>query len=130
MLRVTCAIIEKKGKILCAQRGEEMNLPLKWELPGGKLEDEETLEECLQREIMEELGLEITILEKLPCNTSYDSNKGIVLIPFRSQIIDGELTLKEHKQIKWLYPEELIKLDWAEADIPIVKHYTKHYHGV
>ncbi len=53
MLQVTCAIIEKNGKILCAQRSEKMNLPLKWEFPGGKIEENESLEACLKREIRE-----------------------------------------------------------------------------
>ncbi len=65
MLQVTCAIIEKNGKILCAQRSEKMNLPLKWEFPGGKIEENESLEACLKREIREELEIETGLYEKL-----------------------------------------------------------------
>lgn len=67
-LRVTCAIIENEGKVLCAQRSEKMNLPLKWEFPGGKVEGDEDLITCLKREIKEELGVEIAVLEQLPSN--------------------------------------------------------------
>ncbi len=65
MIDVTCAIILRDGKILATQRSEKMNLPLKWEFPGGKIEQNETPGNCLQREIREELNLEIELLKKL-----------------------------------------------------------------
>lgn len=68
MILVTCTIIENSGRVLCAQRSEMMPLPLKWEFPGGKTEDNESPEECLKREIREELGIEISIVERLISN--------------------------------------------------------------
>lgn len=65
MITVVCAIIIKDGKILITQRSEFMSLPLKWEFPGGKLEDYESPEECLRRELKEELNINIHVLEKL-----------------------------------------------------------------
>jgi 8-oxo-dGTP diphosphatase len=59
MLKVSCAIIESQGKVLAAQRGPGMNLPGKWEFPGGKVEAGESAEACIRREIREELNLEI-----------------------------------------------------------------------
>ncbi len=130
MTTVTCAIIEQNGKILCAQRGATMDLPMKWEFPGGKQEDGESLELCLQREIQEELGLEISIIEKLPeVQHTYPNKKPIQLIPFHCMLIGGYLTIKEHNQIKWLFPKELRNLNWAEADIPIVNYYILNYDG-
>src|SRR5207253_4899938 len=124
MIVVTCAIIEDNGKVLCAQRIELMNLPLKWEFPGGKLEAGETLETCLIREIKEELGIEISIGEKLPASRhTYSSTKEICLHPFICTIQAGHISLKEHKQIAWVQLFELKQLDWAEADIPILNHY-------
>ncbi len=124
MIEVTCAIIEKEDKVLCAQRSELMNLPLKWEFPGGKLEIGETLEICLIREIKEELGVEISIKEKLPSSShTYNNSKEICLYPFICTIQSGTLILKEHKQVAWLKLNELKKLNWAEADIPILDHY-------
>jgi len=123
MLQVTCAIIENNGKILCAQRSEKMKLPLKWEFPGGKIEEDESLEACLKREIREELGIEIDILEQLPSfKHSYSANFSIELFPFRCKIVSQEIQLAEHKQIKWLSLEELKDLNWAEADVPIVNY--------
>ncbi|SHG08185.1 8-oxo-dGTP diphosphatase [Salegentibacter echinorum] len=127
MLKVTCAIIENNGKVLCTQRSSKMDLPNKWEFPGGKMKDE-TAEECLKREIKEELGVEVKILEQLPSNEhSYSNSKKIKLIPFRCILKTFEITLLEHAQAIWLPLEKIECLDWAKADIPIVKHYIENY---
>ena len=98
--------------------------PLKWEFPGGKQEKGETLEGCLKREIKEELGLDITIREKLQASKhQYTNSKEICLHPFICTVLSGQLALKEHKQITWLPVIELPTLDWAEADIPILNHF-------
>ncbi|MBW3467222.1 (deoxy)nucleoside triphosphate pyrophosphohydrolase [Arthrospiribacter ruber] len=125
-IRVTCAIIVHKGRVLAAQRSEKMHLSLKWEFPGGKVESSENEEECLIREVKEELNLDIDVLEKLSPNVhQYPKKKKIVLIPFLCHYKGGELSLKEHKSAAWLSPSELLNLDWAEADIPIVEEFIK-----
>ena len=125
MIDVTCAIILKENKILVTQRSEKMNLPLKWEFPGGKIENNETAENCLLREIKEELNIEIEILDKLePKSFDYESFS-INLIPFLAKYVAGEITLTEHKEFKWLYTEELRNLDWASADIPVLEEFLK-----
>lgn len=127
-IAVTCAIIENDNKILCAQRSAKMNLPLKWEFPGGKIEDGEDCETCLKREIKEELGVEIEIIERLPSNKHrYSNSKIIELIPFRCSLQTFEIDLFEHSRIRWLAVEELKDLGWAEADIPIVNHYISNF---
>jgi 8-oxo-dGTP diphosphatase len=128
MIRVTCAIIENKNKVLCAQRSALMNLPLKWEFPGGKLEAGESEEDCLIREIREELNLIIGNLERLPANIhTYGEGKIIELIPFKCKLLESSLILKEHAEVQWLAKDELLSLDWAEADIPIVQYYKQHF---
>lgn len=63
MIDVACAIIiDDEGKVLAAQRSESMSLPLKWEFPGGKLSKNETAEDCIVREIQEELNISVTII--------------------------------------------------------------------
>lgn len=105
-----------------------MSLALKWEFPGGKVESDETEEDCLVREIREELNLEIGILERLPSIThSYSAEKIIELIPFKCELVQDDLQLSEHLQVKWLHKEELFSLDWSAADIPIVEYYIKHH---
>lgn len=120
-LRVACAIILINDKILVVQRGEKMNLPLKWEFPGGKIEPNESEEECIRREIKEELTIEIVLLKKLSTTFFEYPNIKIELIPFVAQYLSGKLTLKEHKSYRLLTLSELSNLDWAEADLPIVK---------
>lgn len=125
-LKVVCAIIENNGKILVVQRSETMKLALKWEFPGGKIEENETEIESLKREINEELHIEINPTTRLAPSIHHYPNLSIKLIPFVAQLISGELKLIEHKQALWLSKSELHTLDWAEADIPIVKEYINY----
>ena len=128
MTPVTCAIIEKDGKVLCARRSERMKHPLKWEFPGGKKEENESFESCLKREIKEELGIKIEILEQLPSFPFfYAENFGIELFPFRCEAVTTRISLAEHKEIKWLDVAELPGLDWVEADVEVVEYYLKSY---
>ena len=105
-----------------------MHLALKWEFPGGKVEENEDPEKCLKREIREELGIEINIIERLTSNKhTYPDQKMFELIPYRCSIAGGKLVAKEHKLVKWLNRSELRELDWAEADIPVLNHYLINY---
>lgn len=122
-IKVTCAIIEHNDKVLVVQRSKRMNLALKWEFPGGKIEDDESERDCLIREIMEELNLEINPQQRLTPSIFHYPNISIELIPFISELISGKLILSEHKQHKWLSVTELNDIDWASADMPIVKEY-------
>ena len=125
MINVTCAIISFDDKILVTQRSENMKLPLKWEFPGGKLEENESEIECISREIKEEINIEIAISSKLS-NSVFDyGNFKINLIPFIADYVSGKIILSEHKDYKLLKKTELLHLDWAEADIPIVKEFLK-----
>lgn len=125
IINVTCAIILFDNKILVTQRSEKMKLPLKWEFPGGKLEEDETEVDCIVREIREEINIEIEIVEKLT-NSLFDyGNFKVNLIPFIANYKEGEIKLLEHKDYKLLYKVELLNLDWAEADLPIVEELLK-----
>ena len=105
-----------------------MSQPLKWEFPGGKVEVDETAEECLIREIHEELGILIEIKDKLDNNVhEYSNTLTINLMPYICQIQTGEITLKEHRQAKWMSKTQLLLLDWADADVPIAKNYANLY---
>ncbi len=125
MIDVTCAIILKKNKILVTQRSEKMKQPLKWEFPGGKIEENETAENCLLREIKEELNLEIQVLKKLESQSFNYETFSINLIPFVSKYLSGKIILSEHKEFKWLTKGELKFLDWAAADIPVLEEFLK-----
>lgn len=123
MLKVTCALIIQNHHILSVQRSEKMNLPLKWEFPGGKLEADENEEECIMREIQEELNIQISILNKLPDAISHTPEFSIELIPFVAIIEKGNLYLREHKKFTWCNSKNILDLDWAQADIPVVNEF-------
>lgn len=120
---VTCAIIQIKDKVLVVQRSKSMKLPLKWEFAGGKIEYGESEIDCIKREIFEELNIKIDIIERLTPVTHQCSNFKIKLIPFVTEYHSGEIKLKEHCNFLLADKNELINLDWAEADLPILKEY-------
>jgi len=124
MIDVACAIIVTAEKqVLVTQRSSDMKLPLKIEFPGGKVEAAEMPIACIVREIKEELNLDIQpVFEMQPHVHSYPDIT-IRLIPFVCRVIGGEIKLREHLTYAWLAPEELMDLDWAEADIPVLKRY-------
>ncbi len=124
---VVCAIIEQDDQVLCALRSERMSLAGKWEFPGGKLELNEIPEDALIREIKEELNISIKIIEALPISEySYVPEKVIRLIPFRCNIQNNEIPVAtEHSELRWVKKEDLLNLNWAEADVPIVLNYIQ-----
>jgi 8-oxo-dGTP diphosphatase len=127
IIPVVCAIIEQDELVLCALRSEQMSLPEKWEFPGGKLELNELPEDALIREIKEELNISINILESLAISDySYVPEKVIRLFPFRCNIQNNEIPVAaEHAELRWVKKEDLLKLNWAEADVPIVLNYMQ-----
>ena len=123
---VACAIIEKDGMVLAAQRSESMSLPLKWEFPGGKIEPREDARDCLERELMEELGVGIHIHAALSLSSWRYPDFAITLHPFVCTLKPGTIHLVEHKAIRWIRPEEMGRLDWAEADGPVLENYFRY----
>ena len=120
-IHVVGAVIVKDDLILCAQRGDSRTLPFKWEFPGGKIEEGETPQEALAREVREEMECEIKIDDKIE-TTVYEYDFGIVhLTTFYCELVAGEPVLTEHKEIRWLAAGELADLDWAPADIPAIE---------
>ena len=127
IIPVVCAIIEQDDLVLCALRSEHMVLPGKWEFPGGKLEVNELPEDALIREIKEELNIEIKIIEALPiAEHAYVPEKIIQLIPYRCAIVSEQKpSATEHAELRWVKKDELLQLDWAAADVPIVLNYIQ-----
>jgi 8-oxo-dGTP diphosphatase len=124
MLKVTCAIIRnEEDEILVVQRGEATDHPFKWEFPGGKLAPGETEEECIIREIDEELSMEIVICGKLPeVNHDY-GHKQITLIPFICDTLDEMPFLNEHAAFRWINEKDLMSVDFSEADVFVAECY-------
>ncbi len=100
-----------------------MKLPLKWEFPGGKIERSESPDQCVVREISEELNLQIAVCWSLT-SVSYDyPDFSVTLFLFVCAIISGEIALHEHKATLWLSTRELWSLDWVAADFLVISEY-------
>jgi 8-oxo-dGTP diphosphatase len=123
VIQVTCGLILKDGKVLVAQRSKTMSLPLKWEFPGGKIIRGESEEDCLKRELREELNISINIRERLNTSIFNYGDYTVALIPFVVDYIEGDVVLYEHCQMGWFTRGELKDLDWALADIPILEEF-------
>lgn len=122
MIQVCCAIIrEMEGNILAAQRGPNMRHPNKWEFPGGKVEEGESLRDCIRREVMEELNLGIQVSMAYPPVVFAYPDLEIELFPFSCSIQSGSLQLREHRSVRWCSKRQLMTLDWAAADKLVVQ---------
>lgn len=120
-LKVVAAIIENEyNEVLCALRSPQMTLPNMWEFPGGKVESGESLNDAIEREIMEELDCKIKALDVFHDNTHEYENVIVNLICIRCNIVEGLPTSNEHSELIWFRRENLESLRWAPADIPAV----------
>lgn len=124
-VRVVAAVIKaenEKGQpiIFATQRGYG-DLKGGWEFPGGKIEEGETPQEALKREIMEELDTEISVGDVID-TIEYDyPTFHLSMDCFWCQIVKGDLVLKEHEAAKWLRMDELDSVEWLPADVLLVK---------
>ncbi len=126
MILVTCAVIRnEKNEILVVQRGEATDHPYKWEFPGGKLNPDETEEDCIIREVEEELSMKIVICGRLREVDHDYGHKQIRLIPFICDTLDEIPILSEHAEFKWVKEKDLMSLDYSEADISVAKQYLE-----
>ncbi|HAH23684.1 MAG TPA: hypothetical protein DCL77_07995 [Prolixibacteraceae bacterium] len=120
-MEVCCALIVNGSKILAVQRGPESRHPLKWEFPGGKINPFETPQEAIVREIEEELMIQIAAIKQLSTiEFAYIDAEPFCLIPLTGRIISGEIHLTEHVVQRWLSFDELLTVDWLEADRELI----------
>jgi len=119
--KVIAAIIRKDGKYLIAQRAKRDNLYGKWEFPGGKLEGNETEQECLARELFEELSVRAEIGIYF-CSSYFEHNGfSYEMRVYFVDIFFNEFILHEHSQIKWVEKNELVNYDMPDPDKPIIQ---------
>jgi 8-oxo-dGTP diphosphatase len=125
---VIAGVIEKNGHILIGKRKQGKRFSGNWEFPGGSLEKGETHEQCLRRELREELAIEVEIGDLFCVNEySYTPEWTIRLIAYRTTIISGDFNLNDHEEIRWVKPADLINYVFPEADNPIVDKLIKTY---
>lgn len=117
---VLAGIIRCNNKILIAKRYIKELDKYKWEFPGGKLEENENLRDCLKREIIEELNLNIVVGEIFEVVYHRYSDKTILLIAYLCDSITNEASAIECVEYKWISLDELKLYDFLDADKPIV----------
>src|ERR1700757_463143 len=122
MKRVVAALIFKDDHILACQRTRHQPTPLKWEFPGGKIEEGEQPRDALRRELEEELGIEATIGDEVARIQHEYASGGIVELRFYDvQAYRGEIENRIFRDVQWVKRRDLAKLDFLEADRELVK---------
>lgn len=125
MKRVVAGLIVKDGKLLVCQRTRHQTMPLKWEFPGGKIEQKEQPRDALRRELEEELGIHATIGDEVVRIQHEYPNRTIVELRFFVvREYQGEIENRIFKDIQWALPKDLSKFDFLEADLTLVKDLT------
>lgn len=122
MKRVVAALILKNDQILACQRTRHQPMPLKWEFPGGKIEEGEQPRDALRRELEEELGIEASIGDEVArIQHEYASGGTVELRFYEVHAYRGEIENRIFRDVRWVKRRELAKLDFLEADRQLVK---------
>ena len=123
MIKVVAALIKKDNQVLIAKRatGDE-NVCGKWEFPGGKVEENESEQQAIEREIKEEFELDIKAKKFIINNICEYPNKVVDLRLYECEYISGNFKLHDHLEYKWIDIENLLKYDLAKADIPLAQY--------
>jgi 8-oxo-dGTP diphosphatase len=122
MMDVVCGVIgNESGQFLACLRPAGKHLGGLWEFPGGKVDPGESPESALVRELLEELAVRVEVEAALsPVIWNY-GERTIRLLPFRCRIVGGGLQAIEHEELRWCSPDDFDDLDWAAADVPILR---------
>ena len=121
MRDVTAAVIIRNEKVLITRRAADEKHAGWWEFPGGKVEDGESPEVCLRRELMEELGVDALIGDLLAESVFRYETGAIRLLAYRAEIITGEIHLSVHDECQWVSAEDLLQFKLLPADRPIAE---------
>jgi 8-oxo-dGTP diphosphatase len=113
---VVAAIVKKGDFYLIAKRNKNKYMGLKWEFPGGKVEQNETFKDALSREILEELNVNIEIHNKVAEEKYQDEEINIVLHYYLCTLIDANIVLSEHEKIEWIKKQDFLKYEFVPGD--------------
>jgi len=117
---VTAAVIERDGKFLCARRRPGLVAGGLWEFPGGKLEDGESPERGLRRELEEEFGVGARIGEFLCAVPFSGPTASFKLVVYRAELLGDDFRLTDHDEVRWLGPDEMDETLFSKPDRPVV----------
>ena len=121
MIEVVAGIIQKDGKILIARRKEGQHMEHLWEFPGGKIEEGETPEQCIERELFEEFEIKSKVGEFVAKSIFDYGVKTVRLCGYLVEYLSGEFVLNEHSEIQWIEKSEFGNFEFCPADLPIVE---------
>ena len=121
MIRVTAAILVHNERILIAQRRGPENLAGKWEFPGGKIENNETAQQCLVREMKEEFGIDAVVGDFFGESTCHDDNGAVQLLAYHILWEGGRFVVNAHAAIRWVSLDQIQEFEFAPADKPLVE---------
>jgi 8-oxo-dGTP diphosphatase len=117
MLTVAGGILEENGMYLIAQRKRDDDYGFKWEFPGGKLDEGETGEKCIVRELMEELCIEVEVIGFFDKFVEDE----ITILYYLVKRVSGKFTLNDHEKLQWVFPDELGDYDLLSGDREIAR---------
>ncbi|MEY2340966.1 (deoxy)nucleoside triphosphate pyrophosphohydrolase [Acidithiobacillus sp. IBUN Pt1247-S3] len=127
MKTVTAAIVLKNRQVLLTRRASDQKLAGFWEFPGGKVEEGESLQECLQRELREELGVSSVVGEEIVTSKYHYQHGAINLVAMSADLLNEDLTLSVHDKAIWVPLADLMNYQLAPADIPIAAHLQEKF---
>ena len=123
---VVGGLIYKKSQMLACRRSEHKDQAGLWEIPGGKVELGESYPEALKRELTEELNLDVVVQNHIATSDVEIPKKSIRIVMYvyscfiANRTDNGRIISTDHDDLKWIYPDEIPKLKWAAADVPIL----------
>ena len=122
MINVVAAVIKKDNKYLIAQRNRDKHFAFYWEFPGGKVNNNESFENALKSEILEELSINIKINNKISSERFRDEKINVEVHYFLCEKLDEEIILSEHEDMKWVFKKNLLNFKLAPGDSKIIKY--------
>ena len=122
MIDVVAAVLKDKNKYFIAQRNRNKHFAYHWEFPGGKVDNHETFERALKREIKEELLINIKILYHIASQKHKDDKIDVEVHYFLCESLNQNIVLSEHEDMKWVQKNDLLKFKMAPGDSKIIKY--------
>lgn len=121
MIDVVAGVIHRDGKVLIARRNDDKHMGGLWEFPGGKIEEGETPQQCIVRELFEEFCINVEAGEFIAESIFDYGEKTVRLLSYGVNYVSGDFVLNDHSEIRWIEKTEFENFEFAPADLPIIE---------